>query len=286
MSPATKWLASAIAGIAGALMALSIVGMSTKATTSVAVNACHTALGDMPNPRTTIADLAGPQAADMAAADPHLGAALGDDAAAAVDTLNRIDNWRDLDRNALATWVRAPDLPPPVGAVLATITADVPVARDDYGYRCQAALANLTADQHANMSTPPLLNTKPTEASLHVLSEVLDEIDHSTQPQPTDTDLTSTLARLLDAAPTPAQLLWTGATVSPAAVTGGDLVFFDYTSRGPTHVAVAVDNTTVATTYNLDRTSPGTGHLRRQPIPTANTVIVRPKYSDNAKDPR
>lgn len=285
MSTTTKWLAGTAAGIVGMLCGLSMVGISTKATTSVAVNACHTALGDMPNPRSTIADLAGSQAADMASADPRLAAAIGDAAADAVDTLNRIDNWRDLDRHATAAWVIAPDLPLPPGAVTA-IPADAPLPRQDYGYRCQAALQNLTADQRANMSHPPLLNTTPTEASTRVLATVLNELDRSEQPQTSDSNLTSTLARLLDAAPTPKQLLWTGSTVSPAAVTGGDVVFFDYTSRGPMHIAVALDNTSVATATNLDGTSPGTGHLRRQPLPTANTVIVRPNYSDNAKDPR
>jgi hypothetical protein len=281
---AAKWL---IAGTAAALlMVVAIVTkVSVSSTTNVAVNACSTALGQAPTPTSTIADLAGAQAADVAAADPALSTATGTTAAHAVDTLNRLDNWRDLDRELLARWVANPSGAVPAGAV-AIRPPNNPSGdpeQMDYGHRCQRALASLSARQRANMAAVPLVSTEQTAASAQIRRAVTAEIQHRPGRA-----LVPLIAHLLGADPAVPQLLWTGSRVAPAALTGGDLVFFDYSSAGPTHVAVALGATTVATTYNLDGHSPGVTDLRAQPIPTANVVIVRPTtpIPDDAKDPR
>jgi hypothetical protein len=278
---AAKWF---IAGTAAALlMVVAIVTkVSVSSTTNVAVNACSTALGHAPTPTSTITDLAGGQAADVAAADPALSPVVGTTAAHAVDTLNRLDNWRDLDRQLLARWVANPAGTAPAGAV-AVRPPNNPngdLEQMDYGGRCQRALASLSARQRANMAAISLVSTEQTAASAQIRRTVTAEIQHRPGHA-----LVPLIAHILGADPAVPQLLWTGPRVAPASVTGGDLVFFDYTSAGPTHVAVALDATTVATTYNLDGHSPGVTDLRAQPIPTANIVIIRPT-TITPEDPR
>jgi hypothetical protein len=143
-------------------------------------------------------------------------------------------------------------------------------------------LQSLSAPQYANMAAQTLLNTAPTEASTQILHAATAEME-----QRSGRGIAPLIAQLLAAEPAVPQLLWTGARVAPAAITGGDLVFFDYTSSGPTHVAVALDDpATAATTYNLDGYTPGVADLRAQPIPTANVVIIRPIGPDDAKETR
>jgi hypothetical protein len=99
-------------------------------------------------------------------------------------------------------------------------------------------LQSLSAPQYANMAAQTLLNTAPTEASTQILHAATAEMEQ--QP---GRGLAPLIAQLLAAQPAVPQLLCgPAARVAPAAITGGNLVFFDYTSSGPTHVAVTLDD--------------------------------------------
>ena len=279
-------LVTAAVGLPLAAGFLTAVLASELAATTVAQSAatgCGTALGSPPAPDSTIEELGAAQAADAVAGRPALAHATGARAVAVLDTLFRLDNWRDLDRAAVADWVANPTGEPPAGAALIPQSDQPPASSaasstdlaEDYLTRCRRILDSLTPEEQSQLLAPPFSIPEPTatSADLHtVVSAAL-----GTTPQ---RDLAALVTAAIGADGTePSDLLWCGPRVPPAAIAPGDLVFFDFGSAGPHHLAVALDATTVATTANLDGRSPHTAALRAAPMPTGNVVIVRPADS-------
>lgn len=265
--------------IGGFFVASLVAGGTTGTVAQTAEVGCTTALGERPNPQTTITELAGAQAADALSGEPELARATGSKAVAAVDTLFALTNWRDLDRVAVAAWVANPSAPLPAGAV----TLGAPPAavsgnsekqlEDAYLARCQHALDALTDDQLANFLAPPASTTNPTATTSKLRRAAVDSMGTQVTP-----DLAAFVAEQLGrAAETPLQdLLWSGARVPPAFIAPGDLIFYDFGSDGPHQLGVVIDQNTVATITNLDGATPHLATLRAAPLPSINVVFIRP----------
>ncbi|MCV7002200.1 MULTISPECIES: hypothetical protein [Mycolicibacterium] len=284
MSAARVMLCVAIAAPVGAgfITAAFAAGLTSTNVAQSGATGCTTALGVAQTPASTIAELAGPQAVDATSSRPALASATGRRATDTLDTLYSLDNWRDLDRQAVADWLADPSAAAPTGAALSTApapprsTATSATDMDkDYLARCEAVIDTLPPDQRTQLLTPPALDVEPTEAST-LVHEVAVRSLGTSPPQPVWRLVAETLgtpgAELTD-------LLWSGRRVAPAAVTQGDLVFFDYGTAGPHQVAIALDNATVASTVNLDGRTPSDPALRPGPIPTGNIVVIRPADS-------
>ncbi|SUA31382.1 Uncharacterised protein [Mycolicibacterium fortuitum] len=267
---------------AGFITAAFAAGFTSTNVAQAGATGCTTALGIAPTPSSTVSELAGPQAVDATASRPALATATGRLAADTLDTLYRLDNWRDLDRQALADWLADPSALAPTGATLSTTpvpqrsTATRATDMDkDYLARCEAVIDTLAPDRRDQLLTPPALDVEPTGSSTQVHEVVVRSLG-SAPPQPVWRLVANALgtpeAGLTD-------LLWSGRRVAPAAVAPGDLVFFDYGTAGPHQVAVVLDNTTVASTLNLDGRTPSDPTLRPGPIPTGNIVVIRPADS-------
>lgn len=265
--------------IGGFFVASLVAGGTTSTVTQTAEVGCTTALGEQPTPESTIADLAGAQAADALSAEPELARVVGSRAVAAVNTLFTLTNWRDLDRIAVAAWVANPSAPLPAGAAAlgappaaATGNSDAQL-QDAYLAQCQHALDTLTDDQLANFLAPPANTTNPTATAAELHRAAIGAM--GTQATP---NLATFVAEQLGrSAGTPLRdLLWTGARVPPAFIAPGDLIFFDFGSDGPRQLGIVIDASTVATTANLDGATAHLATLRTAPLPSINVVFIRP----------
>ncbi len=265
--------------IGGFFVASLVAGGTTSTVTQTAEVGCTTALGEQPTPESTIADLAGAQAADALSAEPELARAVGSRAVAAVNTLFTLTNWRDLDRIAVAAWVANPSAPLPAGAAAlgappaaATANSEAQL-QDAYLAQCQHALDALTDDQLANFLAPPANTTNPSVPTSELHRAAIDGLGTQVTP-----NLATFVAEQLGrAAGTPLRdLLWTGARVPPAFIAPGDLIFFDFGSDGPRQLGIVIDASTVATTANLDGATAHLATLRTAPLPSINVVFIRP----------
>lgn len=288
-------LVKGVLGALGAALAMLVVmagGATSNQVAAVGTNACTSALGTPATAATTVTDLAGAQAGDITVEDPRLAAAKGRRAVSIVDALNRIDNWRDIERPALATWLLDPGQRLPEGAApapgpVASPPSDHP--ERDYLQTCRHIVDGLGPVERAHMIATPLAVAEPSSAGIRLRQAALQSMT-SSEPNSDNGSRSVSLARLVAAtlgvaAPAddwPGPLVWIGTRVAPAAVTAGDLVFFDYTGTGPCHLAIALDASTVASTANLDGHTPASHLPTRQPLPTANVVIVR--ATDDSKD--
>lgn len=265
--------------IGGFFVASLVAGGTASTVTQTAEVGCTTALGEQPAPESTIADLAGAQAADALSAEPELARATGAKAVAAVNTLFTLTNWRDLDRTAVAAWVANPAAPLPAGAAalgappaVATDNQE-PQLQDAYLAQCQHALDALTDDQLANFLAPPASTTNPTVTTSELHRAAVDSMGAQVTP-----NLAAFVAEQLgrDAGTPLRDLLWSGARVPPAFIAPGDLIFFDFGSDGPRQLGIVIDASTVATTANLDGATPHLATLRTAPLPSINVVFIRP----------
>lgn len=281
-----------VAGAAFAALVVMAGGATSNQVAAVGTNACNSALGTPVTAATTVTDLAGVQAADVAVEDPDLASATGRRALGIVNALNRIDNWRDIKRPALATWLidpsqRLPEGAVPVGWPVAPAPTDHP--ERDYLQRCRDIVDGLRPAERAHMIATPLAVAQPSNAGARLHEAALQSMAPAEPGSDTGARSVSlphlvaaTLGVEAPADDWPGPLVWIGTRVAPAAVTAGDLVFFDYTGVGPSHLAIALDASTVASTANLDGHTPASHLPTRQPLPTANVVIIR--ATDDSKD--
>lgn len=287
-------LAKSVLGALGAAFAMLVVmagGATSNQVAAVGTNACISALGAPATAASTVTDLAGAQAGDITVEDPQLASATGRRAVSIVNALNRIDNWRDLERPVLAAWLRDPGRQLPEGAAPAAGPAVSPPSDQperDYLQTCRRIVDGLAPAERAHMIATPLAAARPSSAGLRLYGAALESM---TPSDPGDRGTVSVprlvAATLGVAAPAddwPGPLVWLGTRVAPAAVAAGDLVFFDYTGAGPAHLAIALDAATVASTANLDGHTPASHVPTRQPLPTANVVIIR--AADDSEDRR
>lgn len=247
-----------------------------------ASTACTSALGIPADNQTTINDLGGTQAVTV------LGnTATSTRATAMLDALYRIGNWRDLDPAAVAQWAHSsPDSPLPPGAAINPFAATAPAVQPDsyrdvsdaggYEDRCSTILNTLTPEQLARATTAPLIDTRPTPESLRAADAAQELLGQHISPQ-------EFLARVLaaaypdtpDLAATPSQAIWLGTRVAPASATRGDLIVFDYTSAGPSQIAITLGPTAVATTTGLDTPADPPGTVVTAHAPPGNVAVLR-----------
>lgn len=269
----------------GALLTLAVTSDSSahrQERLRSASTACTSALGIPADGQTTINDLAGTQAVTV------LGnSATGARATAMLDALYRIGNWRDLDPASVAQWVHgSPDAPAPAGAVINPFAATLPARQPDsyrdvsgpggYEDRCSAILNELNPDQLTRATTAPLIDTSPTPESLRAADAAQALVGQAIGPQ-------EFLARVIaaaypdspDLAATPSGAIWLGTRVAPAAATRGDLIVFDYTSTGPSQIAVTLGPTAVATTTGLDSPADPPGVVVTAHAPPGNIAVLR-----------
>lgn len=247
-----------------------------------ASTACTSALGIPADGQTSINDLGGTQAVTV------LGnSATGAPAKGLLDTLYRIANWRDLDPAAVAQWVHGgPDTAPPPGAAINPFAATAPAQQPDsyrdvsvgsgYEDRCSTILNTLTPEQLTRATTAALIDTTPTPESLRAADAAQALVGQRATPQ-------EFLAHILAAAypdtpelaATPLEAIWLGTRVAPASAIRGDLIVFDYTSTGPTQIAVTLGPTAVAATTGLDTPADPPGTVVTAHTPPGNVAVLR-----------
>ncbi|QFS94568.1 hypothetical protein FIV07_27735 (plasmid) [Mycobacterium sp. THAF192] len=261
--------------------AAALVAESTTSTVAQSAQVgCTTALGEQPTPQSTLASLAGSQAADALASDPELRRVTGYRAVAARDRLFTLPNWRNLDRKAVAAWVSNPVEPLPAGAEpidapLAPVAVSDAQLRDVYHTQCQHILDALTPEQLTSFLAAPATTTTPSTSSAELHQAVIEALEAQATPNLT-AFVAENIAGPAQAMTTPSELLWSGPRVPPAFVAPGDLAFFDFASDGPRQLAIVVDPTTAATTTNLNGATRDLATLRTAPLPSGNVVFIRP----------
>jgi hypothetical protein len=244
--------------------------------------ACQTMLGAPAQPDSTVAELGGPDAELVAAADlpsqeitaTAPGPASRLRGAAAYDfvtSLNLIDNWRALPVNELKRWALNPSGPQPAGAQmlpkLPSAQTNVPpvgIQPDStYARACAAVAARA-----ARMSPP---TRKP---------------ETSTRPRPAET--WAAVGAVMSAA----ELLRTvdlgAAQADPRQfylnywpvnrIRAGDLVLYDFTTSGPAHFGIATDERRMLATGRCCAPAP----VQQLPIPV-NSSALSPVAPDDTE---
>jgi hypothetical protein len=249
-----KWLigaAFAVIAIPAAIVLL-VVSPPLDALRANSASLCEAMLGPAPQPRSTLADLAGPETVSLAgpAGRPAL---TGDDAYRFVTTVNRIVNWRDLDPAAMAVWAANPDsAPPPAGAItqppwpappLPEDSAETLAAAGDigpYGRACATVLARVDASpKPASNQPPPAEPRTPLAETVNArigTPSSAGELWQAVNPQPGSDARTMLLDTLVK---NPASRVY--------APGPGDFVCYDFTVDGPTHCALVLPDSTMAT---------------------------------------
>lgn len=279
------------------MMFMVLLGGPQAATEAVGVaNACHLMLGMAPEQTTTVEELGGPAAAAVAAAltrphvdpddpdvtvapvaDPETVAAVlqGERAYAFVTTLNTLDNWRELPIDPLARWAADPmsePLPPgaqPLPELPAEQIDAVTVSYQEqtiYGRSCAAVISRAT-----RLDVDPSETHSITRSVVDV-ARLLDWTGRTTSNQELlghidpDADQTD-----------PRQFYLNYRTVARARA--GDIVVYDFTTAGPAHFGIAVDDQQMITTGHFTE---GTADL--WPIPTNSAAMAATSEHDDPRE--
>ncbi|MGV9797335.1 hypothetical protein ACWDTP_04650 [Mycobacterium sp. NPDC003449] len=250
------------------------------------VAACRTVLGMPPRPDTTVAEIGGADA-DEVATTPLTTTSGGDaeDPSATpttlvepvpelrgftaydfVSSLNTIDNWRELPAEELLRWALNPPASPlPPGAqVLPTLPETLTMAdpvesapQDSYSRACAAVVSRATKSEPPNGENRTV---RPTPDALAA----------------TEGTTTDALGLLRVSDPAAAQSdprqfylqYWPVTEVKP-----GDIVLYDFTTAGPAHFGLALSAQVMLTTGSCCVPGP----VQRRPIPTnASALSITP----------
>ncbi|WP_255802080.1 hypothetical protein [Mycobacteroides abscessus] len=264
-----SWVIGLVAASAAALFFLPALVVSNSSTrqhkTRAAAGICSAALGPRPLPTSTVAQLGGQQAAAVITA-PVTGA----QAAHVLDALYQLPGWRDADPAQVQQWLQQADLTPD-SSDQTTATAS-----DSYEARCQHLLQSLTPRQTRRAGAVPLTTAKATTEGLRAAEAAQDALGKPATP-------TSLLAAAIDRAAVPVegpdttvqQALWLGTRVSPAAMTRGDLLLFDFARSGPTQIAIVLDGSTVVAATGLDTPANPAGTAVTGHPPTGPFTVIR-----------